>query len=281
MAQRKAGIIGDPISHSMSPTIHGHWLRRFGLNATYLAMHVSSDRVPEHLKALADEGYSGINVTVPHKERVFQLCDDLTPTARAIGAVNIVRFANGKYIGDNSDAYGFWAHLEQSLINQGYSAPKRDALIVLLGAGGAARAVLFALKSQGFNNIRIANRSQNKAEALASTIGSGIATPWAERRRIAEQAALIINSTSLGMAGQPPLFEGEEKPAFGPEQIVYDLVYKPLETELLAIAKAGGALAIDGLGMLLHQAVPSFDAFFGQTPTIDPVLQTLIVNRIS
>ena len=101
MAQRKAGIIGDPISHSMSPTIHGHWLRRFGLNATYLAMHVSSDRVPEHLKALADEGYSGINVTVPHKERVFQLCDDLTPTARAIGAVNIVRFANSKYSGAN------------------------------------------------------------------------------------------------------------------------------------------------------------------------------------
>ena len=282
MSTLKAGVIGDPIAQSLSPVIHGHWISLHGLDADYKAIHVRPEELPDRLKALADQGYSGVNVTVPHKESVFALCDDLTPTARAIGAVNVLTFSNGGLIGDNSDAYGFWTHLESSVLAADRNMPDLDQPVLLLGAGGASRAVMYAFKTAGYSNILVTNRSENKAEALTEAFGLGQVVPWHERLERCASAGVIVNSTSLGMIGQPPLFENDARPTLNASQIVYDLVYKPLTTTLLAAAadNQDPALAIDGLGMLLHQAVPSFDAFFGQRPNIDERLKQLVLDRI-
>lgn len=281
MSMLKAGVIGDPIAQSLSPVIHGHWIRLTGLNADYQAIHIRPDELGDRLKRLADEGYRGVNVTVPHKESVFALCDDLTATAKAIGAVNVLTFKDGRYVGDNSDAYGFWTHLEDSVAAAGGSMPKQDQPVFLLGAGGASRAVIYAFKSAGYNNIWIANRSREKAEALVESFGVGQVVSWEDRLQHCAKARLVVNSTSLGMTGQPALFDGPNAPEFNAEQVVYDLVYKPLITPLLAAAnRVNPALAVDGLGMLLNQAVPSFDAFFGERPTIDDDLKQLVLDRI-
>ena len=281
MSTLKAGVIGDPIAQSLSPVIHGHWIGLHGLDADYQAIHIRPKDLADQLKALADNGYSGVNVTVPHKESVFALCDDLTPTAQAIGAVNVLTFTNGRLIGDNSDAYGFWTHLERSVLAVNRSMPDLDQPVLLLGAGGASRAVMYAFKTAGYRNVMVTNRSEDKAVALTEAFGLGQVVPWHERRERCAAAGMIVNSTSLGMIGQPPLFDDDARPTLNASQIVYDLVYKPLTTTLLAAADGQNpALAIDGLGMLLHQAVPSFDAFFGQRPMIDDRLKQLVLDRI-
>lgn len=281
MSTLKAGVIGDPIAQSLSPVIHGHWIGLHGLDADYQAIHVRPAELEDRLKALADHGYSGVNVTVPHKESVFALCDDLTPTAQAIGAVNVLTFTNGRLVGDNSDAYGFWTHLESSVLAADRSMPDLDQPVLLLGAGGASRAVMYAFKTAGYRNVMVTNRSENKAVALTEAFGLGQVVPWHERLERCAAAGVIVNSTSLGMIGQPPLFDDDARPTLNASQIVYDLVYKPLTTTLLAATNGQDpALAIDGLGMLLHQAVPSFDAFFGQRPMIDDRLKQLVLDRI-
>ena len=281
MSTLKAGVIGDPIAQSLSPVIHGHWIGLHGLDADYQAIHIRPNDLADRLKALADNGYSGVNVTVPHKESVFALCDDLTPTAQAIGAVNVLTFKDGRLMGDNSDAYGFWTHLESSVLAADRSMPDLDQPVLLLGAGGASRAVMYAFKTAGYRNVMVTNRSEDKAVALTEAFGLGQVVPWHERLERCAAAGVIVNSTSLGMTGQPPLFDDDAKPTLNASQIVYDLVYKPLTTTLLAAAgDQNPALAIDGLGMLLHQAVPSFDAFFGQRPMIDDRLKQLVLDRI-
>ena len=281
MSTLKAGVIGDPIAQSLSPVIHGHWIGLHGLDADYQAIHIRPEDLADRLKALADNGYSGVNVTVPHKESVFALCDDLTPTAQAIGAVNVLTFKNGRLIGDNSDAYGFWTHLERSVLAADRSMPDLDQPVLLLGAGGASRAVMYAFKTAGYRNVMVTNRSEDKALALTEAFSLGQVVAWHERLERCAAAGVIVNSTSLGMIGQPPLFDDDARPTLNASQIVYDLVYKPLATTLLAAADGQNpALAIDGLGMLLHQAVPSFDAFFGQRPMIDDRLKQLVLDRI-
>ena len=281
MSTLKAGVIGNPIAQSLSPVIHGHWIGLHGLDADYQAIHIRPENLADRLKELADNGYSGVNVTVPHKESVFALCDELTPTAQTIGAVNVLTFKNGRLIGDNSDAYGFWTHLESSVHAEDRSMPDLDQPVLLLGAGGASRAVMYAFKTAGYRNVMVTNRSENKAVALTEVFGLGQVVPWHERLERCAAAGVIVNSTSLGMIGQPPLFDDDARPTLNASQIVYDLVYKPLTTTLLAAANGQDpALAIDGLGMLLHQAVPSFDAFFGQRPMIDDRLKQLVLDRI-
>ncbi|GMG83440.1 shikimate dehydrogenase [Paralimibaculum aggregatum] len=264
-----AGVMGWPISHSKSPRIFAHWFAAHGIEGAYVRLPVRPEDFAEVYRALGKAGFCGVNVTLPHKEAALALADEATPAARAIGAANMIRFEGGRILADNTDAYGFIENLRAG-------APDWDAAAgpaLVLGAGGASRAVLQALLEAGCPEIRLANRTRAKAEALAAAFGLRIrVVDWEHRAAALSNAATLANSTALGMAGQPPL--AMDLSMAEPGLTVTDIVYTPLETPLLAAARAAGFAAVDGLGMLLHQARPSFRAWFGADPAVDGTLRT-------
>lgn len=260
-----AGVIGHPIAHSRSPALHGFWLRRYGVRGHYIPMDVAPADLEATLRLLPKIGFVGLNVTIPHKEAVLKIADVITDRAALIGAANTLIFRkDGKIHADNTDGAGFIANLRQ---NAPHWAPAAGPAAVF-GAGGAARAVVAALIEVGVPEIRISNRSRPRAEALRADFGAKLVVyDWVQAANMLERAATVINTTSLGMAGKPEFrvpLDALERGA-----VVNDLVYNPLKTQFLSEAEARGALTVDGLGMLLHQAAPGFERWFGPTPVVD------------
>ncbi|WGF86888.1 shikimate dehydrogenase [Marinivivus vitaminiproducens] len=271
-----AGVIGWPIHHSRSPRLHGFWLRRHGIAGAYLPMAVAPDRLEAALRGLAALGFRGVNVTVPHKETALALADSADGVARRIGAANLLTVdAEGRLHATNTDAFGFAANLKAACP----SFRAEDGPAVVLGAGGAARAVLASLLDDGSPEIRLANRSPERALALAEAFDAGRVRPvaWDEREAAMDGAALLVNTTSLGMQGQPPL--AMRLDALPLQAVVADIVYVPLETGLLAAARARGHVTVDGLGMLLWQAQPAFRTFFGIAPEVDQALRDAVLGE--
>ncbi len=269
---RLAGIMGWPVAHSLSPRLHGHWLLRYGIDGAYVPLPVPPERLEQALSALPALGYAGVNLTIPHKEAAVSLVDRLSPRAKRIGAVNtVVVEADGMLSGDNTDGFGFIAALSES--QAGWRAEAGPA--VVLGAGGAARAVAVALLDAGVPEVRLLNRTPERARALADDLGGAVHTVnWTVRAAALDGAALLVNTTSLGMHGQPPLDLALD--ALPPRALVTDVVYTPLITPLLALAQARGNPVVDGLGMLLHQARPGFRAWFGVDPEVDDDLRAVV-----
>jgi shikimate dehydrogenase len=269
---RLAGIMGWPVAHSLSPRLHGHWLLRYGIDGAYVPLPVAPERLEQALRALPALGFAGVNLTIPHKESAAPLMDRLSPAAERIGAVNtVVVEADGTLSGDNTDGFGFIAALSSSAA--GWRAEAGPA--VLLGAGGAARAVAVALLDAGVPELRLLNRTSERAHALAGELGGPIhAVDWGTRAAALDGAALLVNTTSLGMRGQPPLDLTLD--ALPRTALVTDVVYTPLITPLLALAQGRGNPVVDGLGMLLHQARPGFRAWFGADPEVDDDLRAVV-----
>ncbi|UWQ91427.1 shikimate dehydrogenase [Rhodobacteraceae bacterium M382] len=260
-----AGVIGSPVAHSRSPRVHRHWLNTYGLQGYYIPMDVASKDLERVIRTLPDMGFVGANVTIPHKEAVMSIADQITDRATLIGAANTLIFRpDGKIHADNTDGYGFITNLQQG-------APDWDAKAgpaVVLGAGGAARAVVASLVEAGAPEILLTNRTRGRAEQLREDFGQRIkVVDWVQAGNLFEGANLVVNTTSLGMVGKPELrvpLDGLE-----PGTLVTDLIYAPLQTRLLRIAEEVGCQTVDGLGMLLHQAVPGFERWFGQRPDVD------------
>lgn len=268
---KKAFIIGHPISHSRSPLIHGTWLRTHGIEGSYEAVDVAPDALPAFIARVRAGEFVGGNVTVPHKEAVFALCDSVDPLARAIGAVNTLVAKNGTVHGFNTDYLGFLGNLDQTA--PGWDRGLQTAIV--LGAGGASRAILVALRERGVKTIHVLNRSLDKAEALASEFGPTIQPgPLDSFNNLAGQAGLVVNASSIGMHGTR--FEGIDLARLQKTALVTDIVYVPLITPLLADAAALGLQTVDGLGMLLHQAVPGFEAWFGVRPEVTLALRNAV-----
>ena len=269
---KKAFVIGHPISHSRSPLIHGTWLDAYGIDGSYEAIDVAPDDLAVFIDRLRRGEFAGGNVTIPHKEPVFALCDSVDPMARAIGAVNtLVGQAGGRIHGFNTDFIGFLGNLDQNA--PGWSNGLDEAIV--LGAGGACRAVLVALRERGVRRVHLLNRTAGKAEALAGIMGPTVhPAPLEAFADLAPRAGLLVNTTSIGMHGTR--FEQLPLARLPGEALVTDLVYVPLETPLLADARARGLKTVDGLGMLLHQAVPGFEAWFGVRPDVTPELRRRI-----
>lgn len=268
-----AGVIGHPVAHSLSPRLHGHWLARYGLPGHYVPLDVAPGDLAQVLAAMPRMGFRGCNVTIPHKQAALALASTATERARRIGAANTLSFRrDGSIHADNTDGYGFAANLVRGAPD--FRAHGSCALV--LGAGGAARAVLDALSEAGITRITLANRTRARAEALAADFGPHVnVADWDDAGAAIAGADLIVNTTSLGMAGQPPLALPLDGLHAG--QTVTDLVYVPLETPLLAAARAAGATAVDGLGMLLHQAAPGFEDWFGRRPEVDAALRAAVL----
>ena len=260
-----AGVIGHPIAHSRSPQLHGHWLARYGIKGHYIPMDVAADDLPAALAMLPKLGFVGVNVTIPHKTSVLKLAEVVTDRAALIGAANTLTFRkDGKIHADNTDGVGFMANLRQ--LAPHWQAAQGPAAV--FGAGGAARAVIAALIESGTPEIRIANRTRQRAEGLQADFGGRLVVyDWLHAGDMVEGAALVINATSLGMSGKPDLRLPLDLLKAG--TIATDLVYTPLITSFLTDAQSRGAHIVDGLGMLLHQAAPGFERWFGQRPQVD------------
>lgn len=267
----KAFVCGHPIAHSRSPKIHGHWLRELGIAGSYEAIDVAPEQFAEFIGALAGRGFKGGNITIPHKEAAFCLAQKRDEAAEAIGAANTLWLEKGALCASNTDAYGFLANLDEQAA--GWDAGK---VAVVLGAGGSSRAIVHALASRGFADIRVVNRTLARAVELADHFGARVsAHEPAALQEILADASVIVNTTSLGMKGVGAL---PADPAHMPETaVVTDLVYVPLTTPFLAAAKQHGLKTVDGLGMLLHQAVPGFEKWFGRRPEVTAALRSLIV----
>jgi len=260
-----AGVIGSPIAHSKSPQLHKHWLKTYGLQGFYIPMDVEAADLRQVLTTLPKMGFVGVNVTIPHKEAVLEIADLITDRATLIGAANTLIFRkDGKIHADNTDGYGFLENLKAGAPSWN---PKAGPAAVL-GAGGASRAVVASLLDAGVPEILLTNRTRVRAEKLASDFGNRVqVVDWVQAGNILEEAALTVNTTSLGMIGKQDLrvpLDGLRKGS-----IVTDLVYTPLQTQLIKTAKDRGCITVDGLGMLLHQAVPAFERWFGKRPEVD------------
>ena len=284
------GLIGWPVAQSLSPVIHGAWISEYGLSGHYHPFAVAPDRLGDALKALSALGIRGVNVTIPHKQAVLPYLDELDSVAARLQAVNtIVVSETGHLHGLNTDMVGFKAHLLESLSNANRSIADIMPHALVLGAGGAAPAVVAALIDMGLQAITVANRTHNKAvqlckqfeDCLGSTILKSL--EWKHVTDILPEMTLLVNTTSLGMAGMPPMSEELNLDLVGMPKsaVVYDIVYKPLQTDLLEAASRAGLLAIDGLGMLLHQAVPSFQAWHGVRPRVTEDLRLELVNILN
>lgn len=269
-----AGVIGNPISHSLSPKLHGHWLRRYGIDGSYDALQVAEDALERTLRSLPAKGYVGVNVTLPHKVAVLQIADQLTDRATLIGAANTLTFKDdGRIFADNTDGYGFLENLRQGA--PGWDAKSGPA--VVFGAGGAARAVIVSLIEAGVPEIILTNRTRPKAESLRADFGARIRiVDWMQAGSVLSDAATVVNTTSLGMKG------GQEfrVPLDGLRSgtVVTDIVYTPLRTKFLDAAAEKGCVTVDGLGMLLHQGVPGFERWFGKRPEVDDDLRRAILS---
>lgn len=275
MSVPTACVIGWPIAHSRSPAIHKFWLNELGIAGDYVRVPVEPDRVADFLAGFADSGYVGGNVTIPHKEAAFAAVAEADSIAAALGAVNTLWFEDGRLCGSNTDVYGFLANLDAA-------APGWDAdggAAVVLGAGGASRAVIWGLIDRGFAPIHLINRTVDRARALALRFGEVVRPAgWDAFPACLAEARILVNATELGMAGRAPL--AIDLAPMPEKRIVCDLVYVPLQTPLLAAAKARGLTAVDGLGMLLHQAVPGFERWFGRRPLVSPSLRAAILVEL-
>lgn len=260
-----AGVIGSPVAHSRSPRLFAYWLRQLGIPGHYIPMDIAQNDLSEVLAALPKMGFVGVNVTIPHKESVLRLADIVTDRAALIGAANTLIFRkDGKIHADNTDGYGFVANLRQNAPDW---APSRSPAVVF-GAGGAARAIIASLIEVGVPEIRLANRTRQRAETLRAEFGARVLVhDWVQAGNMLEGAGTVVNTTSLGMEGKPEFrvpLDGIE-----PGAVVTDLVYTPLRTQFLTFAESVGCTVVDGLGMLLHQATPGFERWFGQRPEVD------------
>lgn len=271
-----AGVIGWPVRQSVSPILHAHWLKQHGIKGAYVALPIEPANFGRCVAVLPLMGFAGASVTVPHKEAAFALASSLDDDARATGAVNTLVFKGDKITGMNTDVRGFAASLSETL---GPEAARRGPAVVL-GAGGAARAVVLALQRAGSPEIRIINRTRARSEALVRVLSGGAvrAMEWGEWSVGLAGVGLLVNTTSLGMTGKPAMEIGLE--ALPPTAAVADIVYNPLDTDLLRAAKARGHCTMDGLGMLMHQAVPAFAAWFGITPSVTPALRAELERAI-
>ncbi len=269
-----AGVIGSPVAHSRSPTLHGYWLRRYGIRGHYIPMDVGHADLAEALRMLPKLGFVGLNVTIPHKETILGLADVVTDRAALIGAANTLVFRkDGKVYADNTDGTGFIANLRQHAPHwQPASGPA-----AVLGAGGAARAVVAALIEAGVPEIRLANRTKQRGEALRADLGAKVVVhDWVKAGNMLEGAATVVNTTSLGMVGKPDLRVPLD--ALDRHAVVTDLVYTPLRTQFLIEAEDIGCTVVDGLGMLLHQAAPGFERWFGHRPEVDEATRRAVLG---
>jgi shikimate dehydrogenase len=268
-AAKVAGVMGWPVAHSRSPALHGFWLAQYGIDGAYVPLPVRPEDFSRALKALPALGFAGCNITIPHKETALDTVDDLDASARRAGAVNtVVVDAHGRLTGSNTDAFGFRESLRAAVPD--WSAAAGPA--VVLGAGGGARAVVAALIEAGAGEIRLVNRTPQRAAALAKELGGPVrGVAWDDRDKALAGAALLVNATSLGMEGQPTLDLSLD--ALPREAIVNDIVYVPLETPLLKAARARRQRVVDGLDMLMHQGRAGFAAWFGTLPEVTPALR--------
>ena len=268
-----AGVIGSPVSHSKSPRIFRHWLKRYGIPGYYIPMDIASDDLENALETLPKLGFVGVNITIPHKEHVLTIADVSSDRAALIGSANTLIFRDdGKLYADNTDGFGFLENLRQG-------APEWDAgtgPAAILGSGGAARAVIASLIDAGVEEIRLTNRTKTRSEALQREFGTKVHVfDWVQAGNMLDGAKTVVNATSLGMVGKPEMripLDG-----LSPEAVVTDLVYAPLETGLLAHARSIGCRTIDGLGMLLYQAAPGFERWFGMKPEVDEHLREIVL----
>lgn len=271
----KACVIGWPIAHSRSPIIHGYWLKKYGIAGSYTKQPVRPEDVAAFLRGLREQGLAGCNVTIPHKEAAFAGAAEKRPAAQAVGAANTLWFERDRLVADNTDSIGFMNHLRSSA--PGFAAGGNA--VAVLGAGGSARAVIYAVLEAGAAEVRIFNRTRERAGAVARHFGSRVKPyDWRDRVDRSRDVGLLINATSLGMLGSESL----DMPLAQLQQmcVVADLVYVPLQTPLLAAAHARGLVAVDGLGMLLHQATPGFEKWFGVAPEVTEELRALVVADI-
>jgi len=272
---RRACVIGWPIEHSRSPAIHGYWLKHYGIDGIYTKEAVPPEALDGFLRSLSDKGFAGCNVTVPHKEAAFAIAAERDASARAVGAANTLWLEGGRLHAANTDTYGYLTYLS-------LKAPawqRRDAPVSVLGAGGAARAIVFGFLEAGVGEIRIFNRTRERTEALSRQFGGRIKVcDWSERSELSRDSAVLVNTTSLGLKGEGTL--GIDFSGFHPDCIVSDIVYVPLVTGLIADARAHGLRTVDGLGMLLHQAVPGFEKWFGRRPEVTDELYNLVASDI-
>ena len=270
----RAFVCGRPIAHSRSPRIHGYWLEKYGIAGSYEAVDVTPADAAGFFATLRDKGFAGGNVTIPHKEAAFEAAARRDAAATRIGAVNTLWFEDGALIGGNTDAEGFAANLDERAPGWTKAGPA-----VVLGAGGAARAVIQALKERGFTDIRMTNRTVSRAVELADRFGPGVTAHPSATAELLSDAGLLVNTTALGMAGKDGAGELPADPKMLPRHaIVTDIVYVPLETPLLCAARERGLKTVDGLGMLLHQAVPGFERWFGRRPEVTEELRAMIVS---
>lgn len=269
-----AGVIGMPVAHSLSPRLHGHWLRRYGINGHYVPIPVMPEHLAEVLRILPRAGFVGVNVTIPHKEAVLALADAVTDRAALIGAANTLIFRpDGKIHADNTDGYGFIANLRQNAPE--WQADAGPAAVI--GAGGAARAVVASLLDTGVKELRITNRTRIRSEQIKAEFGARLVVyDWAQAGNMLEGAATVVNATSLGMHGKQPIRVPLD--ALSPDALVTDLVYTPLMTPLLEEARSRGCRVVDGLGMLLHQAAPGFERWFGRRPEVDEETRRVVLE---
>ncbi len=273
-----AGVTGWPVSHSLSPVLHGHWLEQYGIDGAYVPLAAKVEDFAAVIDGARRAGFRGVNVTVPNKESAFAIAHRVDGAAKSAGAANLLIFDGGKIEGRNTDSYGLAESLREN-IGRLDGQP-----VVLLGAGGAARGVILGLEMLGAGKIHLLNRDPHRAKSLAAAltpqvkaaVEPGGLSDWS---KVASGAALVINSTSAGMGANPPL--DIDLAVLPKEAAVCDIVYNPLETKLLKDAGARGHKTIDGLGMLLHQAVPSFEAFFGVRPEVTPALRAALVKVLS
>jgi shikimate dehydrogenase len=271
---KRACVIGWPVEHSRSPMIHGYWLKQYGIDGAYEKRAVPAEGIDTFLRNLAGHGYVGANVTVPYKEAAFRAADYVDEAARNVGAANTLWLREGKLHASNTDIHGFLSNLDDC--TPGWDASGRAA--VLLGAGGAARAALRGLLDRGFAEIRLFNRTRERAEELAQFFGPAVrVSDWNQRSEALEGGCLLINSTTQGMNGTALDLDLRVLPA---DAVVHDLIYVPLETPLLRQARERGLRTADGLGMLLHQAAPGFERWFGVRPEVTPELRGLIIRDI-
>ncbi len=279
MSVKKTGIIGYPVTHSCSPTLHGFWHREYGIEASYEAVSVSSEKLAARVGTLFhEESFCGVNVTIPHKQAVVKLCDHVSGAAKRLGAVNILTLKRGEIYGDNSDGVGFLAHMQEHV----ELAKLLARPVILFGAGGAGRAILFALLDAGASCVRLVNRTRKNAESLYATLSEK------ERGRVVlmdtlsgealRGGGLFVNASSLGMENEPPL-EIDLAPLHR-EALVYDIVYRPLMTPLLRAAHEKGLRPLSGLGMLVHQAVPAFEQWFGVKPVVHGELYEMLEKEL-
>ncbi|WP_072369931.1 shikimate dehydrogenase [Hyphomicrobium sp. NDB2Meth4] len=272
---KRACVIGWPIEHSRSPIIHGYWLMKYGIDGSYIKEAVRPDEVADFLRSLDRRGFVGCNVTVPHKELAYAIADEREASARAVQAANTLWLEGGKLHAANTDTYGFMTNLD-------HAAPAwkaHDGPACVLGAGGAARAIVHGVLEAGVDEVRIFNRTRQRAEVLAETFGPRVKVfDWDARSEASREACVLVNTTAAGLKGAGTL--GMDFAGFNPDCVVADIVYVPLETELLAEARKEGLRTVDGLGMLLYQAVPGFEKWFGVRPQVTDELRAILIADV-